>query len=71
MAMLRDSVLCSIELEPEELTHTAEQARNIDLTDRPAMAVLYQICAGLMMLVGPMLWAALIVLFVEAEFIPK
>ena len=69
--MLLDSVLCSIELEPEELTHTAEQAHNINLTDRPALAALYQICARVMMLVGPMFWAALLALFVEAEFIVK
>ena len=69
--MLLDCILCSIEREPEELTHSAGQTRNIDLTDRPALANLHQVCAGLMMLVGPMLWAVLIVLFVEAEFFAK
>ena len=69
--MLLDGILCSIELEPEELTHSAGQTRNIDLTDRPALAALHQICAELMILLGPMLWAALIVLLIEAEFFAK
>jgi hypothetical protein len=35
------------------------------------MAALYRICAKLMILLGPMLWAALIVLFLWAEFFNK
>ena len=54
--------------EPEGLPALAEQPREIDFGDRSDMAALHQVCAELMMLIGPMLWAALIVLFIKAEF---
>jgi hypothetical protein len=54
--------------ESEGLAASVEQPREIDFTGRPALAALYRICAELMMLIGPMLWATLIVLFMWAEF---
>jgi hypothetical protein len=54
--------------EPEELPASAEHPHEIDFGDHPGIAALNRICAELMMLVGPMLWAALIVLFIWAEF---
>jgi hypothetical protein len=54
--------------ESEGLAASVEQPREIDFTGRPALAGLYRICAELMMLIGPMLWATLIVLFMWAEF---
>jgi len=46
----------------------ASASHEIDFKGRPALAALYRICAQLMMLIAPMLWAALIVLFIWAEF---
>jgi hypothetical protein len=40
-----------------------------DVTDHPEIAALYAITGGLMELVGPVFWAALIVLWVRAELI--
>jgi hypothetical protein len=37
------------------------------VTEEPAVAVLYAIAGALMEFVGPMFWAALIVLYVRAE----
>ena len=55
----------------EALTASTEQPHEIDFTGRPALAALHRICAELMMLIGPMLWAALIVLVMWAEFFTK
>jgi len=41
--------------------------RNNDFTDQPGIALLYAVTGSLMELVGPMLWAALVVLLVQAE----
>jgi hypothetical protein len=45
------------------------QAWNSDFTDRPEIALLYAITGGLMELLGPAFWAALIVLWVRAELL--
>jgi hypothetical protein len=55
----------------EKLAASVEQPREIEFRGRRALAVLYHICGELMMLIGPMLWAALIVLFIWAEFFAK
>jgi hypothetical protein len=55
----------------KELPRSAEQPREIDFADHPGLAALHRICAQLMMFIGPVLWAALIVLFVWAEFFAK
>jgi hypothetical protein len=55
----------------EELPGSAEHPREIDFTDHPGLAALHRICAELMMFIGPMLWAALIVLFIWAECFAK
>jgi len=52
----------------EKLAAFAERSHEIDFRGRPALAALYRVCAQLMMLIGPTLWAALIVLFIWAEF---
>ena len=57
--------------ECEGLPASVEQPHVIDFTGRPVLAALHRICAELMMLIGPMLWATLIVLFVWAEFFTK
>ena len=57
--------------EPEELPVSASHPREIDFSDHPGIAALHRICAALMILIGPMLWAALIVLFIWAEFFAK
>jgi hypothetical protein len=69
--MLLGGIPCSTELELEEPTHSTGQALNIDLMDRPALATLHEVCAELMMLIGPVMWAALIALFIEAELFTK
>ena len=40
-----------------------------DFADRPGMAALYAVTGGLMELLGPVFWAALVVLLVQAELI--
>ena len=52
----------------EGLPASAEHARDIDFSDHPRIAALNRICAQLMIVVGPMLCAALIVLFIWSEF---
>jgi len=38
-----------------------------EVANRPVIAVLYALSGGLMELFGPIFWATLIVLFIEAE----
>jgi hypothetical protein len=45
------------------------RAWNSDFSDKPEIAVLYAITGGLMEVLGPAFWAALAVLFIEAELI--
>ena len=44
--MLRACIFGSIVTEPEEQGSFAERARDFDLTDRPAMAALHEVCGG-------------------------
>jgi hypothetical protein len=44
---------------------------NSDFTDQPEIAVLYAITGCLMELLGPAFWAALVVLFVQAELFTR
>ena len=55
----------------EGLTATAERPREIDFSGHPGTVALNRICTELMILIGPMLWAALIVLFLWAEFLAQ
>jgi hypothetical protein len=50
---------------------SVEQPHEIDLTGQPGLAALYRTCTALMMVIGPMLWAALLVLFIWAEFFTR
>ena len=69
--MLLGCVLGPIVSEAEDTYFPVERARDVGLANSPAMATLHEVCAKLMMLIGPMMWAALIVLFVEAEFFAR
>jgi hypothetical protein len=44
---------------------------NNDFTDQPEIALLYATAGWLMELFGPMFWAALIVLLVQAELLTR
>ena len=55
----------------EELLGSAEHLRRIEFSDHPGLAAFHRICAELMMFIGPMLWAALIIVFIWAEFFAK
>jgi hypothetical protein len=57
--------------ESEESPASTELLREIDYRGHPGIAALNRICAELMIVVGPMLWAALMVLFIWAEFFEK
>jgi hypothetical protein len=57
--------------ESGELPVSGEQLREIDYGEHLAIEVLNRICAELMIFLGPMLWAALIVLFIWAELFAK
>jgi hypothetical protein len=54
----------------ERLSIQALSAADLAFLDRPAIATLYAISGVLLDLLGPMLWAALIVLLLQAEFLP-
>ena len=43
---------------------------NGDPTDKPGFTLLYAVTGGLMELLGPMFWAALVVLLLQAELTP-
>lgn len=47
----------------------AERRGGLDFANQPLIAVLYMISAALVELFGPMFWAMLIVLFIQAEFL--
>jgi hypothetical protein len=53
----------------EPMAFPAEQPGELDFADQPLFAVLYTISAALFEFFGPMFWAALIVLFIQAEFL--
>jgi hypothetical protein len=54
----------------ERLSIQALSPADLAFLDRPAIATLYAISGVLLDLLGPMLWAALIVLLLQAEFLP-
>ena len=43
------------------------RVREVDFSDQPVIAGLYAVSGVLMEILGPMFWAALIVLFIQAE----
>ena len=47
----------------------AERLGELDFASQPLIAVLYMISVALVEFFGPMFWAALIVLFIQAEFL--
>jgi len=57
-------------IDPESFPFPTSRPREVDFCDQPAVAVLYQISGVLMEILSPMFWAALIVLFIQAELTP-
>jgi hypothetical protein len=55
--------------ERERVASPAERLGELDFADQPLIAVLYMISAALVEFFGPMFWAVLIVLFIQAEFL--
>jgi hypothetical protein len=55
--------------ERERIAFPAERLGGLDFADQPLLAVLYMISAALVEFFGPMFWAALIVLFIQAELL--
>jgi hypothetical protein len=56
---------------PESLPFSTSRIRQVDFSDRPAIALLYAASGGLMEILGPVFWAALIVLFLRPEILLK
>jgi len=63
--------MCSYPMHPESFPLPTSGPCEIDFSDQPVVAVLYQISGVLMEILGPMFWAALIALFIQAELIPQ
>jgi hypothetical protein len=57
----------SYPIDPESFPLPTSGVREVDLSDQPVIALLYAISAVLMEILGPMFWAALILLFIHAE----
>ena len=57
--------------DPELLPPSAQPVPGLNLADDPVIALLYDISGVLMELLGPMFWAALIVLFIQAELFTR
>jgi hypothetical protein len=55
--------------ERERVAFPARRLGEMDFAGQPLLAVLYMISAALVELVGRMFWAALTVLFIQAEFL--
>jgi hypothetical protein len=55
----------------EDLAAQAGRPVKVDLHGRPMLAMLYALSGIAIDLFGPMFWAALIVLFVQAELFGK
>ena len=51
------------------MTSPAERLGELDFADQPLIIVLYTMSAALIEFFGPMFWAVLIVLFIQAEFL--
>lgn len=56
-------------LERERVAFPAEQRGELNFADQPLIDILYMISAALVEFFGPMFWAVLIVLFIQAEFL--
>ena len=46
------------------------RAWSSDFTDQPEIALLYAVTGSLMELLGPIFWAALVALLIQAELMP-
>jgi hypothetical protein len=57
----------SYPINSESFPFPTSRVREVDFSDQPAIAVLYGVTGVLMEVFGPMFWAALIVLFIQAE----
>ena len=54
-------------IDPESFPYPTSRVREVDFSEQPVIAVIYEISRVLMEMLGPMFWAALIVLFTQAE----
>lgn len=54
-------------IEPESFPFLTNRLRQVDCSDQPAIALLYAISGVLMEILGPVFWAALVVLSIQAE----
>jgi hypothetical protein len=59
--------MLSYRIDPDSFPFPTSRAREVDFSDRPVIALLYTISGVLLESLGPMFWAALIVLFTQAE----
>ena len=57
--------------EPGRSAARVWQPREIDLADRPGIALLYALSGAVIEFVGPVFWATLIVLLIQAELLGK
>jgi hypothetical protein len=62
-----DQIHLLFRTEPEPSPLSARHAGEVDLTDQPAVALLHAVAGAAVELLGPMFWAALIVLFIRVE----
>jgi hypothetical protein len=58
----------SYPIDPGSFPLPTGSVREVDFAEQPVIALLYEISAVLMEMLGPLFWAALIVLFLRAEF---
>lgn len=54
-------------IDPELFPFPTSRVREVDFSDQPVIALLYAVSGVVMEILGPMFWAALIVLFSQAE----
>jgi len=57
----------SYPIDLESFPFPTSRVREVDFADQPVIAVLYAVSGVLMEILGPMFWAALIALFIQAE----
>ena len=57
----------SYPINSESFPFPTSRVRVVDFSDQPAIAVLYGVAGVLMEILGPMFWAALFVLLIQAE----
>ena len=53
--------------DPESFPFPTTGIREVDYSDQPVVARLYAVSGVLMEILGPIFWAALIVLFIQSE----